>query len=198
MAFSAQEGKGFFKDWLINFAKPLGFTRFLDVGCGAGWYGDIIRETHGLDPAKYDPSQAVPYVVQLDAVEAFVEYIIRYNLKDKYDRIIMEDITRVYDEVGDYDLIVMGDVIEHLEMDDAIEVVNGLLPHCRFLWGALPLEVGRPWSTGYKQCEEEWQENTFNRHMHEWTGKELQEHFKPLWTVPFIQTGCFLVEGLKT
>ena len=182
MAFSASEGKLFFKDWLVHVAKPLGFTRFLDVGCGAGLYCDLIREAFGRD-------------VQIDAVEAFVEYIVRYNLKDKYDRIFMEDIRMVYDDMENYDLIVMGDVLEHMEMEDAIEVVGGLVPHCQFIWAALPIKVGRPWSTGYKQGEEEWQENKFNEHKHDWTGKEVAQYFSPLWIVPYVQTGCFLVEG---
>lgn len=182
MAFSASEGKEFFRDWLVHFAKPLGFTRFLDVGCGAGWYGKIIREVFER-------------TVQVHAVEAFQEYVFRHKLGEKYDRIICRDVRDICSDTESYDLIIAGDVLEHLTKEDAIKVVNALLPKCRFLWGALPLQMGRPWSTGYKQGPQDYEENPLNRHLHDWTGEEIQVEFKPLWIVPYVQTGCFLLEG---
>lgn len=185
MAFSAQEGKGFFKDWLIHFAKPLGFKRFLDVGCGAGLYGDIIREVFGRE-------------VRVDAVERFAEYVVRYDLLKKYDNVFLEDIRQVHTLLGEYDLVICGDVLEHLEMIEAAEVVRGLSLDCRFLWGALPIKVeGRAWSTGYRQCAEEWVENPLNQHRHDWTMDELKVVMDPLWVVPYVQTGVFLVEGAR-
>uniref|UniRef100_A0A6M3KYT1 Putative methyltransferase n=1 Tax=viral metagenome TaxID=1070528 RepID=A0A6M3KYT1_9ZZZZ len=183
MAFSAGEGKRFFKDWLIHFAQPLKFNRFLDIGCGAGIYGDIIREVFNQE-------------AHIDAVEAWSQYIVRHDLKKKYDRIIMEDIVKVWHQMEDYDVIVMGDVIEHLTKHDAIMVICGLKAKCRFLWGSLPIEVGRPWSTGYRQGKEEWVENKYNQHLHDWTGNELKEIFNPMWIVPYVQTGVFLIEGV--
>ena len=182
MAFSSSEGKLLFKDWLIHIAKPLGFKRFLDVGCGAGLYGDLIREVFQGEAT-------------IHAMEIFVEYIGRYSLSNKYDSIFMDDIRKTYFVVENYDFIVAGDVLEHLSKEDAIEVVNGLRKKCKFLFGALPVKVNRPWSIGYNQLESEWQENPYNQHLHNWTGEEIHEAFKPLWLVPFIQTGAFLVEG---
>lgn len=182
MAFSAQEGKLFFKDWLINFAKPLGFRRFLDVGCGAGIYGDLIREVFGR-------------AVTINAVEPFLAYIPRHKLTEKYDAISCRDIRQCCDEVESYDLIIAGDVLEHLKREEAIRVVNDLLTKCRFFWGALPVSMGRPWSTGYNQGPEDYQENALNEHLHDWRGDEVMECFNPLFLVPYIQTGCFLIEG---
>lgn len=187
MAFSAQEGKGFFQDWLIHFAKPLGFKRFLDVGCGAGLYGDIIRDVFGHGNG-----------IVVDAVEPFAEYVPRHGLLQKYDKVFLEDIRDSYSKLGEYDLIICGDVLEHLTKEDAIRVVEGLSLDCKFLWGALPIKVsGRDWSTGYKQCAEEWVENPRNQHLHDWTMDELKHAFVPMWIVPYVQTGVFLVEGLR-
>jgi SAM-dependent methyltransferase len=182
MAFSADEGKGLFKDWLTHLAKPLGFKRFLDVGCGAGVYGDIIREVFQRD-------------VEIDAVEPFIVYVIRHGLTKKYDNIIVDDIRDAYPMIEKYDLIIAGDVLEHLTKAQAVEVVNGLLPKCRFFWGAMPVEMGRPWSYGYKQGSEEYVENPLNQHLHDWSGEEIQKEFSPMWLVPFVLTGSFLIEG---
>jgi 2-polyprenyl-3-methyl-5-hydroxy-6-metoxy-1,4-benzoquinol methylase len=182
MAFSSSEGKEFFRDWLNHVARPLGFKRFLDVGCGAGLYGKIIREVFG------------PEVI-IDAIEVFPDYIFRFDLPSIYNEIYIEDIRVFMDQVEDYDLIIAGDILEHLTKTDAVRVVDGLRPQCRFFWAALPVKIGRPWSVGYQQPENEYEENPANRHLHDWTGAEIIEEFKPLWVVPFLMTGSFLVEG---
>jgi SAM-dependent methyltransferase len=183
MAYSSDEGKGFFVDWLIHFARPLGFTRFLDIGCGAGRYGDIIRTVFG------------PEVI-VDAVEPFGAYVVTHNLKEKYDKIYLEDISDCLWDIGEYDLIIAGDVLEHIERDKAIDLVANLRRNCKFLWGAIPITVeGRAWSRGYKQDPEEWAENKYNEHKHDWSMDEIQDCFLPLWVVPYLITGCFLVEG---
>ncbi len=184
MAFSSAEGKQLFKDWLDNVAKPLGFKTFLDIGCGAGWYGKIIREVY--------PNGGL----LLAGVDIFPEYIMRHDLKKIYDHIIIGDIRKFPQEmIPPIDLIITGDILEHLTKDEAITVVAKLRTRCRFLWAALPVKIDRTWSIGYNQLPDEWEENPFNQHLHNWTGEEIQENFKPMWLVPFIATGTFLVEG---
>ncbi len=182
MAFSSSEGKLFFSDWLTHFAKPLGFKRFLDIGCGAGGYGILIREV-------FDGT------VKIHAVEPFKEYIWRHKLTETYDEVICRDIRDILHEIEQYDLIIAGDVLEHLAKEQAIDVVSGVLPKCRFFWGALPISVGKPWSIGYRQGPEDYEENPLNKHLHDWTGEEIREEFNPMWIVPYIQTGSFLIEG---
>ncbi len=182
MAFSSSEGKEFFRDWLIHVARPLGFKSFLDVGCGAGLYGKIIREVFGSNAF-------------LVTVEIFEEYVERFAIDDIYDAVHCEDIRIMAGDLAPVDLIIAGDVLEHLTKEEAIKVVNTLRPKCRFLWAALPLKIGRPWSVGYSQPEHEYAVNPAEKHLHDWTGEEIQEYFKPLWIVPFLMTGTFLVEG---
>jgi trans-aconitate methyltransferase len=182
MAFSSGEGKGFFADWIANFANPQGYKRYLDIGCGAGHYGKILRMAAAKDAV-------------VDAVEVFPEYIERHHLREIYGDIIISDIRQVYEEIQPYDIMIMGDVLEHLTKEEAIAVVNGLKIKCCFIWVALPMKIDRPWSFGYDQLEEEWAENEYGRHLHDWTGEELQETFKPLWIVPYRMTGITLIEG---
>lgn len=183
MAFSSQEGKGFFKDWLEFFAKPQGWRTFMDIGCGAGAYGKIIREVFGKE-------------VAVDAVEIYAEYINRHGLNSIYNRVIVDDVMHAWPMFYPYELIIVGDILEHLEKEKAIKLIECLKSKCRFIWVALPMKVeGRLWSRGYNQSEGEYQENPFEKHLHEWTYAEIQQEFKPLWIVPYLMTGCFLVEG---
>ncbi len=184
MAFSASEGKEFFRDWLVHFAKPQGFKTFLDIGCGAGLYGKIIRQVYSKGG------------LLLAGVDIFPEYVTRFNLKKIYDIIIIGDIRNFPKEmIPPIDLIITGDVLEHLTKEDAVSVVDKLRSRCRFLWAALPVKIGRPWSVGYSQPESEYAVNPAEKHLHDYYGEEIQECFRPMWLVPFRLTGCFLIEG---
>jgi trans-aconitate methyltransferase len=183
MAHSVEEGKGFFRDWLTHFAKPLNFSRFLDIGCGSGIYGKITR-------------QVFPKA-QIDAVEIFPDYVNRYNLHRIYDGIVIGDIKNrdIIQGIAEYDLIILGDVLEHLEAYDAVSVVAELSYKSKFIWCALPLKMDRPWSQGWIQSKEEYRENPNGKHLHDWTGPEIFVSFDVLWLVPYIHTGIFLIEG---
>ena len=194
MAYSSSEGKGLFRDWLYHFACDQKYRKFLDVGCGAGLYADIILDVFKGVPLR----QLTEFSGALvrDAVEVFPEYIARHNLTEKYDRIFIQDIRKTWQGLDDdYDVIICGDVLEHLTKDEAIAVIDGLKKKCRFIWCSLPIKYGRPWSHGYDQGEHEWEENPYNKHLHDWTAAEIAGYIGPLWMVPFPCVGVFLVEG---
>lgn len=98
----------------ITFAGTLSVTpkRILDVGCGAGKHGVLLREY--LDP--------MPIV---DGVEAWEPYVEKYNLRGIYSKLFIDDVTNLSQEILDqYDLVVMGDVIEHIEKNAAIQLLD--------------------------------------------------------------------------
>ena len=205
MAGSSDEGKGFFADWIKHFATFYKFVKFLDVGPGRGVYGTIIRQT--MTPewlAAYTQKDekgewnwwgAVPEIV-IDAVEAYAEYVELFDLPKIYNDIILRDIRHIYNDIGSYDVIIMGDVIEHLTKEEAVEVVTALKSKCCFLWAALPMVMeGKEWSIGYNQLQPERDETPWSAHLHEWTVAELREAFNPLWITPYRFTGTMLIEG---
>ena len=95
------------KEWFIS-NVPISY-RVLDVGPGIGTYSDILRSSG----------------YKLDAVEIFEPYIEKYNLKEKYDNVYIGDITLF--NIDDYDFIILGDVLEHLKMDDAIKLIDSII-----------------------------------------------------------------------
>jgi hypothetical protein len=58
----------------------------------------------------------------LDAVEAWEPYVERFALLDVYDSVTVEDVRHV--NTFDYDLVVFGDVLEHMTREDASNVYN--------------------------------------------------------------------------
>ena len=98
----------------VTFAGTLNPTpkKILDVGCGYGKYSVLLREY--LDP---DPI--------VDGVEAWEPYVKKFRLKSLYHKVYVDDVLNLPQETLDlYDLVMMGDVIEHIEKQDAIELLG--------------------------------------------------------------------------
>lgn len=100
MPWSAAENR----DWVLSHVDET--ARVLDVGAGAGIWSDLLRSR----------------VNSIDAVEIFEPYIERFGLKNKYDKIYLGDFKELVIPYGYYDTVILGDVLEHFEMEDALRV----------------------------------------------------------------------------
>jgi predicted rRNA methylase YqxC with S4 and FtsJ domains len=83
--------------------------KILDVGAGIGTYSDLLK------PRGYK---------HIDAIEVFQPYIEQYDLKSKYENVYNDDITKSDIDFNKYDLVIFGDIIEHLSEEDALSVLN--------------------------------------------------------------------------
>lgn len=87
-------------------------TRVLDVGAGYGKHGVLLREY--LDPTPV-----------VDGVEAWHPYVAAHRLHGIYDHLIEADVLDLDQATLDrYDLVVMGDVIEHLPKAAALALLH--------------------------------------------------------------------------
>ena len=91
----------------------------LDVGaCNGVWY-DLLGD-----------------YLKMDAVEIFKPYINKYKLKDKYNKVFNTNVCIFkYDY---YDLIILGDVLEHMAVNAAQNVIEYAKQHCRNLLVSVP------------------------------------------------------------
>ena len=97
-------------------------SRILDVGCGEGTYYDLLGD----------------YFKNIEGVEIYEPNIENYNLRKKYAKVYNENIVdKTYDY---YDVIIFGDVIEHLSVEDAQKVLEYALPRCKEMIVALPYQ----------------------------------------------------------
>jgi|TARA_R110000851_G_scaffold296023_2_gene451067 hypothetical protein len=81
-------------------------TNILDVGPGKGTYWHLL--------------QNLGY--KMDCVEIFKPYIEEYKLKEKYDNVYLDNIINF--DITKYELIILGDILEHLSVDDAHIILN--------------------------------------------------------------------------
>jgi cyclopropane fatty-acyl-phospholipid synthase-like methyltransferase len=101
MGFSDPENK----PWAAEKIKELNPSTVLDVGAGQGTYLDLIRRDLGEK-------------VNVTAVEVWEPYIDQFNLVNRYNKVIKDDVRNL--ENFSYDLVILGDIIEHMTEDDAV------------------------------------------------------------------------------
>jgi len=180
MPFSAVEGKQFFVEWLTLFADKEPF-RVLDLGVGAGRYGELCREVN-------------PKIIT-HAVEVYEPYVEQFDLRSKYNKVSICDMREIVLE-DIYDLVIMGDSLEHIPCSDGIKLFKYLKSKAHFVWLCMPIVPFRPWFYGYKQNESEWNENPAEEHKCEWTWDSMNEDLGPfLWSIPFRTVVVMMAEG---
>jgi 2-polyprenyl-3-methyl-5-hydroxy-6-metoxy-1,4-benzoquinol methylase len=77
--------------------------RVLDIGAGAGKYSDLIDRR-----------------AEVHAIEIWQQNIDDYNLHKKYDKVFLAD-AREWEDF-DYDLVIFGDVLEHMTEAEAVKL----------------------------------------------------------------------------
>lgn len=103
MPWSADENR----DFILSHIGPN--DRVLDVGAGAGIWADLL-------------SNAGVRRENRDAVEIFEPYIERFGLEQKYGKIFLGDFMDLAIPCDHYNVVIMGDVLEHFKMEDALVV----------------------------------------------------------------------------
>ncbi|MFZ1987127.1 MAG: class I SAM-dependent methyltransferase [Desulfatitalea sp.] len=98
----------------------------LDVGLGNGKLGFIARDF--LDVMLGERYKKNEWQLRLDGIEAFAEYIQEHQ-KAIYDQIHIGDAYDIIDTLGTYDVVVMGDVLEHFEKEKGWRLLDKCFAH---------------------------------------------------------------------
>ena len=110
---------------VVAVVSQLAPRRVLDVGCGFGKYGVLIREYLDVWHERLTPSE---WELTLVGIEAYAPY--RNPIYDfVYNEVHIGDASEVLSKLGEFDLILISDVIEHLEKDDARALVDECFRH---------------------------------------------------------------------
>ena len=169
MPGSMDEGKVWAREAILSLAP----RRILDVGPGIGRYRDLIN---GQLKAEWW------------GVEAWAPYVEQFDLTTRYDRIIVADVRWLdWASAGRFDLVILGDVLEHMPRADALRVWSLARLHAGHVLLSLPI-------VPYPQGPEGG--NPFEEHVETWTHTEV-------WALPGIVSseahetvGVYLARGL--
>ncbi|HIJ66611.1 MAG TPA: hypothetical protein HPP77_11750 [Candidatus Hydrogenedentes bacterium] len=97
-------------------------TSVLDIGCGFGIWGFLSRYCLDIVPGRVNPDS---WQVRVDGIEVFEPYIQPHH-RALYNSIRIADVRDVADALDPYDLIIAGDVIEHLDKEEGHKVFERL------------------------------------------------------------------------
>ena len=100
-------------------------AKILDVGFGSGVYGKLLRAF---------------YYQNIDGIDIYGQNIEEMGLNIIYDHIFIENILDFNFDF--YDLIIMGDVLEHIELESAKNLLSGFIERkkCRAIVISIPYE----------------------------------------------------------
>jgi len=103
---------------MVRNAMP---KKVIDIGVGFGKYGVLCREVLDIKFGRYHRSE---WKTRIDGIEVFGEYITPYH-KYIYNKIIIGNVMETH--VKGYDVVLLCDVIEHLEHGKGVELLDRLV-----------------------------------------------------------------------
>ena len=100
----------------------------LDIGVGWGKYGMLFRTA--LEHGYPDVSNRARWRVRIDGVEPYPPYIGEIQ-RSVYNEIHLAPIQTLLPQLSTYDVIFMGDVIEHFPQAEGLALLNQLVDKAR-------------------------------------------------------------------
>jgi hypothetical protein len=147
------------KDWSLRLFKKHKPNTVTDIGPGEGTYARLFRPEH--------------HGVWWTAIEIHKPYVAKYKLKNTktrtgmYDELHIEDVRESADHLFHRDLVIAGDVLEHMERDDAVALLQRIERA-----GAWHILVSLP-IVDSQQGEVDG--NPHEAHVHQWDAKDMDQ-----------------------
>lgn len=144
-----------FDKTIKNIVRQLKPKSCLDIGAGAGKYGliikDIIKDTKDT---------------KIIGVEVEKDYISKFNLKKIYNEIRCCNASNFINKKSieeKYDLVIMGDVVEHMKKSDGVDLINFLIYRSKYILILYPKKYLQNSIDGYEHEAHisVWEENDF-------------------------------------
>ena len=112
------------KPWSIEKIKKINPKTVLDCGVGSGIYLDLIKSHLDSD-------------VMVHGIEAWTPYIEEFDLLNRYDDLFNIDVRECDD--FKYDLVIFGDILEHMSKDDAINLWGRVSEEAKYALISIPI-----------------------------------------------------------
>jgi predicted TPR repeat methyltransferase len=156
MPKSSGQGKTQIIDWVNQYSE---INTILDVGCGVGTYATLLKENC---PKTQD--------AEWWGIEVWTPYIDKYNLNSLYDHIINVDAREVdWGQFPNLDLVIFGDILEHMEKEQSQELVAKALKKSKLVIISIPVK---------HSPQGAWGGNPFEIHVKDnWTHEEVLSSF---------------------
>ncbi|MFD6094731.1 class I SAM-dependent methyltransferase [Nocardiopsis flavescens] len=145
------------KQWAVRHYQRLRPAVTVDIGTGEGTYARLMR-----------PHHHGTWV----GVEAWAPYVGEFGLRDLYDRVVIADVRHLDLHTVHHgpDLVIAGDVLEHMAADEARVVIAKLKAWADHLLVSIPI-------VHYPQGP--YQGNWFDAHQDHWSHQGMLDLLSP-------------------
>jgi hypothetical protein len=149
---------------VIRYLEDVRPSSILDVGLGNGKMGFLARDL--LDVMIGQRALREQWRLRLDGIEVFADYV-QDHQRAIYDTIHIGDAFDVIDGLGEYDMVIIGDVLEHFDRPRAEAFLDKAACHATKAI-LLSIPMGENWT------QDDIYGNDYERHRSFWRVEELQ------------------------
>lgn len=143
--------------WCVQAIMKIQPRRVLDVGVGFGRWGMVVRE---FAEVWFDRVLPEDWTIEIEGIEAFAKNIAPYHAHF-YNRIHIGDAKDLVPQLpGRWNLVILGDVLEHFYKSDGERLLATLLERSDYVLVNLPL--GDSWEQHEKY------DNPYEEHKATW------------------------------
>jgi hypothetical protein len=151
MPFSADV----FDQWIASLVGLLQPATVCDIGPGAGKYGRLVRAQATRDG----------FPTHLTALEIDPTYVETYRLGDIYDAVIVDDATNLIATPRTrFDLVIIGDCIEHIRKSAAVDLLNFLVYRTGYICLVVP----------EAHVQDDWEGHAAEAHISTWSAEDFR------------------------
>jgi len=165
-----------FDHWVGGMIGLLQPAKVLDIGPGAGKYGRIVREVAAKDD----------FTSHTTAIEIDESYVEEFQLRDIYDEVIVDNALNLIDKPQTrFDLVLIGDCIEHIRKSAGIDLLNFLIYRTGYICVVYPDRF----------IQDDWEGHAAEAHISTWCPADFQD-----WELLHHSWGgmhMFLVKGYQ-
>jgi hypothetical protein len=136
-------------------------SSILEIGPGYGKWGFLSREMLDWSDGRLSRDT---WVTRIDAIEAYPYETPLYDWV--YDEVRITDAVDVVGDIRDYDLVLMSDVIEHIEKGTARDMLRSFVASNRNVLVSTPIDF----------FEQEVAENPHEDHVSHWTPRDFDDY----------------------
>ena len=145
-------------DWVVRL-QP---RSVLDIGVGDGKWGFLAREYTDINAHNYTPES---WKVCIEGIEAFPEYATpTYDYI--YNKVHYGDAREVIPTLSDFDMVIIGDVIEHFTKEEGQELLAMLRKKVKYILLSSPTVF----------FEQELFDNPYELHKSLWTVEDFKDY----------------------
>jgi len=152
---------------IVEFLNNVRPASILDVGVGNGKMGFVARDLLDVMHGEHGKFIKEDWKIKIEGIEIFPEYI-QDHQRAIYDHIYIGNAYDVIDTLETYDMIILGDVLEHFEKNQAHQFLDKCIAHSN-MHVIVCIPLGEKWTQGAIYG------NPYEKHLSFWSFEE----FKP-------------------